>query len=69
MFGKKEEVEKRFETILREPNYGSSSYDDLSTIVIFRDRYTGVHYIHTRDGESGGLTPLLDETGKPIIKK
>ena len=34
---------------------------------IWVDRETGVHYIWHQAGYSGGLTPLLDENGKPIV--
>jgi hypothetical protein len=31
------------------------------------DRYTGVHYLYFSDGSAGGLTPLLDKDGKPVV--
>lgn len=31
------------------------------------DRTTGVNYIFVTSGYAGGLTPLLDREGKPII--
>lgn len=34
---------------------------------IWIDRETGVHYLFHRDGYAGGLTPLLDREGKPIV--
>lgn len=34
---------------------------------IWVDRHTGVNYLFHKDGNSGGLTPLLDRDGKPII--
>ncbi|MCD8356003.1 MAG: DUF6440 family protein [Clostridia bacterium] len=34
---------------------------------IWVDRETGVNYVFHRDGNSGGLTPLLDKEGKPVI--
>ena len=37
-------------------------------LTILRDKKTGVHYIFYKDGSAGGLTPLLDNEGKPIIK-
>ena len=33
------------------------------------DRETGVNYLYVACGYGGGLTPLLDENGKPIITK
>ena len=34
---------------------------------IWVDRETGVNYLYHSSGNSGGLTPLLDRQGKPII--
>lgn len=34
---------------------------------IWVDRETGVNYIYHVAGYSGGLTPLLDKDGKPVI--
>jgi hypothetical protein len=36
---------------------------------ILVDRETGVHYFHSSVGPSGGMTPLLDDQGKPVISK
>lgn len=36
---------------------------------IWVDRETGVNYIYHCSGDSGGLTPLLDSEGKPVITK
>ena len=40
-----------------------------SVLEIWVDRETGVNYLYRRDGYSGGLTPLLDKDGKPVISK
>ena len=34
---------------------------------IWVDKQTGVNYLYHNGGYSGGLTPLLDASGKPII--
>ena len=34
---------------------------------IWIDRETGVNYLFHVSGYSGGLTPLLDKDGKPVI--
>ena len=34
---------------------------------ILVDKQTGVNYFYHQSGYSGGLTPLLDASGKPII--
>ncbi len=31
------------------------------------DRQTGVNYLFFRDAGAGGLTPLLDREGRPVI--
>lgn len=60
MFKKKE---TRFVEILKE------SYP-LGLLSILVDQETGVHYVHTWASNGGsGLTPLLDENGKVVVKK
>ena len=39
----------------------------LSTMEIWVDKETGVNYIFRQSGYAGGLTPLLDHDGKPVI--
>ena len=34
---------------------------------IWVDLKTGVNYIFTQSGYAGGMTPLLDRDGKPVI--
>ena len=34
---------------------------------IWVDTKTGVNYIYRCGGYGGGLTPLLDATGKPVV--
>ncbi|KTT87181.1 DUF6440 family protein [Mammaliicoccus sciuri] len=41
----------------------------LGRISILVDRETGVNYINAWVGTGSGLTPLLDESGKPVIDK
>lgn len=36
-------------------------------VEILVDRETGVNYMYCSSGYSGGLTPLLDRDGKPIV--
>ena len=36
-------------------------------MAIYVDRKTGVNYLFTQSGYAGGLTPLLDREGKPVI--
>lgn len=43
------------------------SQGKLDVIEIWVDKETGVNYMYRTAGYSGGLTPLLDKEGKPII--
>ena len=38
-----------------------------TTMEIWVDSVTGVNYLFTAKGYSGGLTPLLNREGKPVI--
>lgn len=53
--------EKRFEVLYKQ---GS-----LTSYKIILDRETGVQYLMTTDGYAGGLTPLLDREGRPIVSR
>jgi len=35
---------------------------------IIVDRETGIHYLFSWAGYAGGITPLLEKDGKPMIK-
>lgn len=39
----------------------------MNVTEIWVDKQTGVNYLYHISGNSGGLTPLLDREGKPII--
>lgn len=39
----------------------------MTVTEIWVDKETGVNYIYHAAGNSGGLTPLLDRDGKPVI--
>lgn len=41
----------------------------VETKKILVDKVTGVNYLFIKAGYGGGLTPLLDENGKPIVTK
>jgi len=41
----------------------------VENIEIWVDIETGVNYMYAASGYSGGLTPLLDVNGKPIITR
>ena len=59
MFGKKKET--RFEILLED------RLERNSVVRIYRDKQTGVQYMFALANTGGGLTPLLDKDGKPII--
>ena len=50
---------KRFETIYKQGT--------LDAIEILVDQETGVNYLFRSSGYAGGMTPLLDREGKPVI--
>ena len=39
----------------------------LTVTEIWVDTETGVNYLFHQDGHAGGLTPLLDREGKPVV--
>lgn len=41
--------------------------ENLGCEVIYVDKVTGVNYLFIQSGYAGGLTPLLNRDGKPII--
>lgn len=52
-------AEKRFEKVY--------SQGTLTTAEVYVDKETGVNYLFMTSGYAGGLTPLLDRDGKPVI--
>ena len=39
----------------------------LKKVDVIIDTETGVNYLFVQEGYAGGLTPLLDKNGKPIV--
>lgn len=39
----------------------------VNVMEIWVDRETGVNYVFHASGYAGGMTPLLDRDGKPVI--
>lgn len=39
----------------------------MSVIEIWVDKETGVNYIFRQSGYAGGMTPLLDRDGNPVV--
>lgn len=52
-------MDKRFEEVY--------SQGTLTVTEIWVDRETGVNYLFHASGNAGGLTPLLDKDGHPVI--
>lgn len=46
--------------------YSQGGFKD-NLMQIWVDKQTGVNYLYSCAGYSGGLTVLLDENGKPVI--
>lgn len=40
----------------------------MNSTEIWVDKVTGVHYLYHSSGYAGGMTPLLDADGKPVVK-
>ena len=55
--------DKRFEVVSQEGN----GFSHLRAILV--DKETGVNYLFVQSGYAGGLTPLLDADGKPVVTK
>ncbi|KIR03842.1 hypothetical protein P261_02657 [Lachnospiraceae bacterium TWA4] len=55
--------EKRFEEVFKQ----GSEFSEIHKIIV--DKETGVNYLVWKSGYAGGITPLLDSDGKPIIGK
>ena len=45
----------------------SYSQGAVTVTEIWVDKETGVNYVFHTSGHAGGLTPLLDREGKPVI--
>lgn len=43
------------------------SQGTVNVTEIWVDKETGVHYVFHAGGYAGGMTPLLDRDGKPVI--
>ncbi|MBR2403541.1 MAG: xylan 1,4-beta-xylosidase [Lachnospiraceae bacterium] len=52
-------VDDRFERVY--------SQGAMNVMEIWVDRETGVNYVFHASGYAGGLTPLLDRDGKPVV--
>jgi len=51
----------------KEKRFVKTYSQSFGSMEIWVDKETGVNYLYRSGGYSGGLTPLLDSLGKPII--
>ena len=56
--------DKRFEVI-----YQQGSALTTERTLILRDRETGAEYLFVQCGYAGGLTPLIDKLGEPVVTR
>lgn len=54
----------RFEVVYKEDN---ALIKGLKMVLV--DKETGVNYLFFQSGYAGGLTPLLDAEGKPVVTR
>ena len=54
--------ERRFEVV-----YSDGGGLKNPAVKILQDTVTGVQYLFTQEGYAGGLTPLLNRDGTPVI--
>lgn len=57
--------DSRFEIVAHE----GTQLKDSGLLQVIVDKETGVNYLWIKSGYAGGLTPLLNADGKPIISK
>lgn len=58
------EIMNNQERFIRMKRWGA-----LKAVEIWVDTQTGVNYVFVRAGYAGGLSPLLDANGKPIVSE
>lgn len=51
----------------KEKRFIKTYSQDMGAAVIYVDRKTGVNYLYVSGGYSGGLTPLLNPDGRPVV--
>lgn len=59
---RRNEERERFEIVYQEGGF-------MGAKTIYVDKETGVNYLFIVSGYAGGLTPLLDAEGKPVVTK
>lgn len=53
----------------KEKRFIKTYSQSLGVMEIWVDKETGVNYLYHCGGYGGGLTPLLDSYGKPIVTR
>ena len=68
------EIRESYTTNLRRKKNGKDqrfekvySQGTMTTMEIWVDKETGVNYVFHASGYAGGMTPLLDRDGKPVV--
>ena len=51
----------------KEERFVKIHFEAMGGRMILVDKVTGVNYLFVSSGYGGGLTPLLDREGKPIV--
>ena len=51
----------------KEKRFIKTYTQEMGGAVIFVDKQTGVNYLYVSGGYGGGLTPLLNRDGTPVI--
>ena len=51
----------------KEKRFIKTYSQDLGTMVIYVDKHTGINYLFVQNGYAGGLTPLLNRDGTPVV--
>lgn len=51
----------------KEKRFIKTYSQDLGTAMIYVDKVTGVNYLVMQNGYGGGVTPLLNRDGTPVI--
>ena len=51
----------------KEKRFIKTYSQDLGGVLILVDKQTGVNYLYVSGGYGGGLTPLLNRDGTPVI--
>ena len=51
----------------KEKRFIKTYSQDMGTMIIYVDKKTGVNYLYVSSGYGGGLTPLLNRDGTPVV--